>query len=148
MRSLLLASIFISASAIACPDLAGNYPVCRSNTDSKPDQNMMITQEILNGVTVYTSTSTDSESGETSTDTISADGKEVEETADVGGVPLTMKYTATCSGEALVMDAGLSIEGQSIGTVQSTMTKEGNALVTRTTGNLLGEDVSEETVCE
>jgi hypothetical protein len=46
------------------------------------------------------------------------------------------------------MDAAMSIEGQSIGTVKSTITKEGNALVTRTSGNVMGEDVAEEVVCE
>ncbi len=148
MRSLVLASLFVSASAIACPDLSGNYPVCRSNSDSSPDQNMVMTQAVVNGATVYTSTSTDSVSGETTTDSLAADGKEVEVTADIGEMPLTIKYTATCSGEALVMDAAMSIEGQSIGTVKSTITKEGNALVTRTSGNVMGEDVAEEVVCE
>lgn len=148
MRSLVLASIFLSAGAFACPDLTGSYPVCRSNSDSKPDQNMVMSQEVVNGVTVYTSSSTDSETGETLTDSLSADGKEVEVTADVEGMPLTMKYTATCSGDSLVMDVAMTIDGQSIGTVQSAITKEGNALVTRTSGNILGEDVTEETVCE
>ncbi len=147
MRSLVLASLFVSASAIACPDLSGSYPVCRSNNDSNPDQNMVMTQEVVNGVTVYTSTSTDSETGETMTDTLTADGREVETTSP-DGMPITLKYTATCSGDALVLDLAASIGEDSIGTVKSSVTKEGNALVTRTTGNILGQDVTDETICE
>jgi hypothetical protein len=148
MRSLFLATMFISVSAVACPDLSGSYPVCRTNSaDSKPDQNMVMTQEVVNGVTVYTSTSTDSETNETITDTLAADGKEIEATSP-DGLPITLKYTASCADEALVLDLAASIGEERIGTVQSKITKEGNALVTRTTGNILGEDVTEETICE
>lgn len=147
MRSLVLASLFVSASAMACPDLSGTYPVCRSNTNSNPDQNMVISQSVVDGVTVYSTTSTDSETGDVTTDTLAADGKEVVETSP-DGLPITLKYTASCTENALVMNLGMAIGADSIGTITASVTKEGNALVTRTTGTVMGEDVSEETICE
>lgn len=149
MRSLVLASLFVSASAVACPDLSGNYPVCRSNVpDSTPDQNIVISQAVSNGVTTYTTSSTDSETGETTTESIAADGKVIEVEANPDGLPIAMKYSASCADNSLVMDVSLSVEGMDIGSAKSTLTKEGNALVTRTTGNILGEEIAEETICE
>lgn len=64
MRSLLLASLFVSATAVACPDLSGKYAACKMSDGTITDTDMVISQSVQSGVTVYSTSSTDAETGE------------------------------------------------------------------------------------
>jgi hypothetical protein len=148
MRSLVLTSLLLSATAIACPDLSGSYPVCRSHDpEQKPDQNMVVTQTVENGVSIYNMTATDGETEQTVTQSFRADGRDYPQIS-YDGPSIDVSYSTSCIGESLVVAVKISAQESSAGALTSTMTKEGNALITRTTGNVMGIEVSEETICE
>ncbi len=145
MRSLILASLFVSASAMACPDLSGTYAACRQSDGTITDTDMVITQAVQAGVTVYSTTSTDAESGETSTDEIITNGNVVTQTDESG---ITMSSSAACVGDAVMMKVNIKYQGQDLGTATIETKKEGNALVSRTSGTINGETVEDMSVCE
>ena len=101
MRSLAISLAFFSFSAFAaCPKLAGTYAACRSTTGAMSEStDMVITQKVQNGVTVYTVTSTDNESEERKSEEWIADGKtrsETTENPEVGTITASMMFK--CSG--------------------------------------------------
>lgn len=145
MRSLLLASLFISASAMACPDLSGTYAACKRADGTVTDTDMVITQAVQSGVTVYSTTSTDAESGERSSDEVITNGA-VETETDESGV--TMSSSASCEGDAVTMNVGLQYQGQNLGSISVVTKKEGNALVSRSSGTLNGEAFEDMSICE
>lgn len=146
MRSLLLASLFVSASAMACPDLSGTYATCRQQSNGTiTDTKMVITQAAQSGVTVYSTTSTDADSGERSTDEIITSGVATTMTDEIG---ITVTTSASCVGDAVVMSLNFQYQGQDLGTAQLETKKEGNALVSRTSGIINGESVEDVSVCE
>lgn len=53
MRLIALASLILSFSAAACPDLSGTYKACQSSRHSDSSPGMKITQRTLNGVVIY-----------------------------------------------------------------------------------------------
>lgn len=145
MRSLLLASLFVSASATACPDFSGKYAACKESDGTISSTDMEITQSIESGVTVYSSTSTDAESGERTTDQVIANGSTVTETDENG---ITFSMASSCNGDSVVTEVSAMYQGQSLGTATMVTKKEGNALVSRTTGNFEGMPSEDVSVCE
>lgn len=146
MRSLLLASLFVSASAMACPDLSGTYAACiQQSNGTVTDTDMVISQAVQSGVTVYTTTATDAESGERSTDEIVTSGVPTTMTDEFG---ITMTSRASCVGDTVVMSLNFQYQGQDLGTANLETKKEGNTLVSRTTGTLNGESIEDVSICE
>ncbi len=149
MRSLLLASFFLSTATMACPDLSGTYATCKNKAGEITDTNLVITQAVrADGVTVYTTTSTDQETGERVTDDLVADGKEVSSTSAEQGIEITTRETTSCEGDAVVMNAAFDIQGQNIGEIRISVNKEGAVMMTRSSGTIFGESADDETVCE
>ncbi len=149
MRSLLIASIFISATAMACPDLAGTYATCKNKAGEITDTNLVITQAVRSdGVTVYTTTSTDQETGERVTDDLVADGKEVTSETTESGVSIVTRETTSCEGDSVVMNAAFDIQAQTVGEISISVNKEGSVMMTRTSGQIFGETQDDETICE
>jgi hypothetical protein len=148
MRFIAIAVAFASLSAVACPNLAGKYAVCTSATGMPGSTDLVITQAIANGATVYTMTETSDMDGERETNTIVADGIERVMTEDMDGVVLEAKMKTSCAGDALVSSVGISIEGMEFGQIETKMTKVGNKLIQEVSGDILGEDVSDVITCE
>ena len=145
MRSLFLASLFVSASAMACPDLSGKYATCKQSDGTITTTDMVITQSVQSGVTVYSTTSTDTETGETATDELITNGNVVSETDELG---VTSNISTSCEGDAVVMNVNLQFEGRELGNAKIVTKKEGNALVSRTSGSFDGESMEDVSVCE
>ena len=108
------------------------------------ETNLTVTQGIVNGSMAYALTSRNAENGEVIQEEIVADGQVITDSRDgVNGSAVT-----TCEGHALVMKIAMEMEGESIGDIKMSMTKEDGVLVTRTTGFLLGSEIDEMSVCE
>ncbi len=142
--------ILVSLSALACPNLAGSYSVCRSETGNEADStDVVVTQSIQNRVTVYTMTGTDDE-GSRTTQTIIADGKARTEKIEDEDSGLTFELVtqASCKGQALEMKISTKLQGQNLGSVTSVTSKRGSSLVTRTTGQMMGQTIKDTVTCE
>ena len=149
MRFLAASLLLLSVSAMACPDLSGSYPVCRSTTgDSSGSKDMIITQKADRGITTYTMSFVDEETQEAETETLIADGKTRSETAETEMGTLTATVNVVCSGDALISKMAISIAGEELAAINNTMTKSGKTLVQDITGHLFNEQMKEYLICE
>lgn len=152
MRTLALALIALSSSAFACPDLAGTYAVCRSQTgNTAGSTNMVITQATANKVTTYSVTSTDADTNERTTETFKADGKTVSntQTDPDSGITLQLATTISCvSTSAVKINMIVNFNGEQAANIVQTISKSGKTLTMKTTGNNMGEEMNETVICE
>ena len=90
MRSIVLLSIFLSVSAMACPDLSGSYSICRASfgNGEYDSSNIEINQSLVNGATVFNFGGY----------SIIADGKEKVTVEDA----YTTKEKSYCEGQKLI----------------------------------------------
>lgn len=151
MRSLALATLLISFSSIAaCPNLAGKYANCRSTTGAiGGSTELVVTQKIENGATIYSFTSVDDETHERDTDEMLADGKTRSETANdpnYGEVKVSLTYS--CVGNALVGNENVLMQGQTFLDLNHTTTKSGNTLTRKYTGSVVGQSLEDTLICE
>jgi hypothetical protein len=103
---LFLFALFISSSAVACPDLAGVYSACRSTTSHMPaPQEIAVTQRNADKVNIYYLMTVD-ESGNKEVDTFTANGKnQPQEMRDPeSGTSVSYDSKATCKGDALEIE--------------------------------------------
>lgn len=149
MRLLAASLLLLSVSAMACPDLAGSYPICRSTTgESSGSKDMVISQNTERGITTYTMSMVNEETQETESEILIADGKTRNDTAESEMGTLTASLIVVCSGEALVSKMAISAEAGEIAAINNTMTKSGKTLVQDVTGHLFGEEMKEHLICE
>lgn len=151
MRLIVIAGLFSSLSAMACPDLAGTYTTCRSltgNTSGSTD--MVITQSTQNKVTTYTVVSTDSETNERETETYRADGKINSSTITDpdSGIAVTMSSVVKCANNALNLNMKVSMSGEQVADMNSSMSKSNKQLTIKMTGTNFGEEINETLICE
>ncbi len=149
MRFLSMVLAFASFSAMACPNLAGRYASCVSESgQSSNTSDVVVSQSAAGGVVTYTVTETDDESGERDTTSIPADGVARTETDDSGDFPMTTVSTTTCSGDTLVNTAAISTGGEAIGSVNITIHRDGARMVQVVDGMIMGAEISDTIVCE
>lgn len=149
MRHLGLALFFVSFSSFACPNLTGNYARCVSqNGTMVGSSDLIISQAMVNGAMTYTMTSTDDESGERSTETVAADGKPVVDIEESEGMRIISTSVVSCQGDVLSINTDLSVEGQSVGQVATTVVRQGNAMVTQMDGMIMGMEINDSQVCQ
>lgn len=151
MRLLLLSSLFISSTVLACPNLAGKYATCKT-TSGEPTgtTDINVSQRLDRGVTIYSIESKNvNDSGEvTVSESFRADGKTViaTETDPDSGMTAELATTATCQGaKSLNLLMKLTINGEEIARVTTTVSKNGNSLMT-VTKSVGAEGESVETV--
>lgn len=143
MRLIAIASLFMSFSALACPDLSGTYKTCIDNGKLSTVDNV-VTVSTVNGVASFSMTSTDAETGERTTDVLVADGQTKLNVESDEYATYTDKTTTVCEGNTVKVVTSFIIETQ--GTRQEspaihlTLTKSGNKLVGTTNGNILVAD--------
>jgi len=152
MRSFAIVIALVSTSTFACPDLSGTYAACRSQTGNTSGSNdMVITQTVANKVTTYSVSSTDAETHERATETFKADGKTISNTQrdpDTGSTA-EMATTVTCTGtSALNITMVIKFNGQAIANMIQMISKSGKTLTMKATGNNMGEEINETTICE
>ncbi|MBY0517196.1 MAG: hypothetical protein K2P81_09820 [Bacteriovoracaceae bacterium] len=151
MRSTLALIAFISTSAFACPNLTGSYTVCRSTTGAtEGSSDVVVTQSVVNGATVYSLTSTDDETQERSSDSVIADGqvRTISETDSQSGLVIVTSTQASCVGNALVLKTSSSIQGQEIANVNMTVSKSGNTLSQVVSGQAFGQPINDTVNCQ
>lgn len=65
MRLIAVAMILVSTSALACPNLAGHYAICRSiNGYSAGSTDMEVKQTVQNRITTYAVSATNAQTQE------------------------------------------------------------------------------------
>lgn len=152
MRTLVIVALALSTSAFACPDLAGQYAVCRSQTgNSAGSTDMVITQTTANKITTYTVTSTDSDTNERNTESFKADGKTVSntQTDPDSGITLQMATTVSCVADSAVkINMVVNFNGQPAANIVQTISKSGKTLTMKATGDNMGEQINETIICE
>ncbi|MES2526781.1 MAG: hypothetical protein V4598_06825 [Bdellovibrionota bacterium] len=151
MRVLAVIFALSSFSAIAaCPNLAGTYAVCRSTTGSiSTSTELIVTQATTGGVTTYSFSSIDDETHERDADEMIADGKTRSETAqdpNYGEVKVSITYK--CSGNSLVGNENILMEGQHFLDINHETTKSGNTITRKFTGTVIGYPVEDTLICE
>lgn len=151
MRLLATLIALTSFSAIAaCPNLSGTYATCRSTTGAiSGSTDMVVTQKIENGVTIYTMTSTDAETQERKSDEMVADGKTYSETTndpELGEVVASLRFA--CSGPQLVGNLSVLAEGSPLMVINQEIQKNGSALEMDYSGSLFGMEFTDTLICE
>ena len=148
MRFIGLALAFASFSAMACPNLSGSYARCVSASGQGNTTDSVVTQSATGGVTTYTVTETDDESGERSTTQVVADGVARTETDTSGDFPVTSVTTTSCQGDALVINVVMSVSGTDIGNIDMNSQRSGNVLTHVMSGSIMGQEISDTIVCQ
>ncbi len=150
MRILTLLLSIFSFSALACPNLSGIYPTCRSNNGNVDiDYDVQISQLEVNGATEYTVSSTDAETNERSTYATRADGVTRTESVEIPefGVVVEIAANASCLSETLTVTTATSLQGNPMGSTLSKIWKVGNELHQETTGEMMGQPINELVIC-
>ncbi len=150
MRILLVISFFISASALACPNLAGNYRSCVSQTNQEIQPSLSITQNIVSGVVVYNVTSTDTQTNETLVETYKADGKLVtaSQTDPETGDTMRISTTVSCpTQKALKIKLSVLFNETMVSDIATTVSKNADTLTINTKGTTMGENIDDVVVC-
>lgn len=151
MRTFALAALFVSSTALACPDLSGHYATCRSTNGTVDNtSDVTISQNNTNGLTTYTLKETNDTTGETDTTDIKADAKTYTTTQidPDSGVSITLAQTTTCEGNALNIMMVESAEDQQVVHLMVKITKEGSQVIQEYSGEAMGQPVSDRVICE
>ncbi len=151
MRSLALATLLISFSSIAaCPNLAGSYATCRSSTGSiGGSTELVVTQATTAGVTTYTFSSIDDETHERDADEMIADGKTRSETAqDPNYGEIKASITYKCSGNSMIGNENVLVDGQTFMDINHETVKSGNTLTRKYSGEAVGFPFDDTLICE
>lgn len=150
MRFLLIASLFVSSTAFACPNLAGKYASCRSTTgQTSGSSDVVITQGITNRITTFVVTMTD-ENQDRSTHTYKADGKVTKEEIKDPDSDLVIQTlsTASCTNTAFTVKSEVKYGGEIAITLATKMYKNGKQLIIENSGYDGETNYSEKQICE
>ena len=151
MRLIAFAFFISTSSALACPDLAGRYQVCRSTTGhSAGSTDMVVSQVINNKITTYTVSATSEETGERQTEIYKADGKLKKEvvTDPDSGFSMTTETLVKCSGNVLSIDINVKFMGEAAGYSKVKVTKNGSELYIDSKYFDGEEEVSDREICQ
>lgn len=149
MRICGLALLFVSFSALACPDLSGTYARCVSASGTSSNtSDVVISQALSGGITTFTVTETMEEDGSRETSTIVADGVPRTESEETDGMVIDSTTTVSCEGSsALMMGTEISMSGMSIGAINVRSTRSGASLVHTMSGNIMGQEINDTITC-
>jgi hypothetical protein len=151
MRLIIILSLAFSFSALACPNLSGNYPVCRSTTEVRADAtDMIVKQQIQRGITIYEITSTDGDTQERQTEIFRTDGRNYNESQvdDENGWTLQTITNARCAGDILKISQTVKINGEIFAELKLDVTKVGGQLIQDVSGHMMEQEVSDKVICE
>lgn len=136
---------FLSLPALACPKLAGNYKICKSQTGQMPaTYDFNVIQRDSSGTEIFHVMSVD-EAGERTVDTFKADGKlyEQEMLDPYTGMKLFYSSLTKCTKDTLEIANKIMNEKLTI-----TMFKQDGKLIQKITGRNLGKNVIDTITCE
>lgn len=138
MKTLLIASLF-SFSALACPNLNGNYKICKTVEGMDIEYAEFSVMQRQDGKTHIFHISSINDMGDRQIDTYKADGKIYEQNVD----DVTITTQASCSKNELtviskVYDSNLTVK----------LSKVDSQLVQKISGFMFGKEFSSLVVCE
>lgn len=152
MRLLAIATLLVSSAAFACPNLTGEYAVCRNAADNTHiSTSMVVNQSVQNRITTYQVSVINAESGERESETYRADGKVHTEvvTDDETGMTLETSSSISCTGTAsLNINMDVKLNGEAAGYMKIKVSKAGKQLIVDST-NFDGEETTTmKEICE
>jgi hypothetical protein len=151
MRALFVAVTFIATSAFAaCPNLAGNYKVCKNIAGETVSADMIVQQSIQNKVTVYNVSVINQETQQRESEVYKTDGKMVSETYEdpETGIQIEAQMVSACIGNALDIKMNLNMGGQTMGWTKIKVTKNGKQIIVDSV-NFDGEqEITDKEICE
>lgn len=150
MRAFLIAAIIFSPSVFACPDLAGEFSVCRSTINQvETSKDVVISQKVQNRVMTYTMTKTDGYTGEKETETYKADGKvRIESFRDPDtGMTLENRTSVRCTGSVLTITTQVRLNGMVFGSSDVKLSKNGSDLIIESHYSNADEESTDVEIC-
>jgi hypothetical protein len=150
MRLAFLILSWVSLPAIACPNLVGNYKICRSSTDPDSLSSISVEQSIVNKYNQYTFTTYDSEGKKARVEKYIADGKTKVATdtdADTG-ITMSTRTLTTCKDNYLNIKMDATLDSAPFANITIKASKDNNQLIQVFSGVSMGEPVSDRIICE
>ena len=151
MYALIIAALFTSTFALACPDLSGTYAVCRSTTGQLSGaSDLVVTQENTDEGTDYLMVSTNDETQEREYGPLIADGKlitAVGTDADTG-MQVTTTIISTCGENDVLSKLAVSFGDMKVLDIAVQYFKVGNQLHQVTSGSTMQGPVNDTVICE
>jgi hypothetical protein len=151
MKWFLLALIFIPMTVLSCPQLAGKFSNCVSQNGSQSGtSSFTITQRLLNGATVYTISTFDSETNSDITESVTANGSMITrtETDSETGMVIESSFQTTCKNNQLEIKSKASASGQIIADYSMVFQKDGPALKVVYSGVVFEEPINDIVTCQ
>lgn len=137
MKKLIITALaLISTSVLACPDLAGNYSVCRSKNNILIEStDLVVEQTEVSGVTHYSISYLQDGTSDRQGYTLIADGQSVkEEWITETGVHFVSVTTATCQGDTLYLDSDIKADGDNWKKDQNWIVRKGQSMIQTSKG--------------
>jgi hypothetical protein len=145
MKTLLCASLFISASVMACPDLSGKWTSCRSTTDPS----WIIENAILTNLKTSPLELNIVTENPYSNEVFVVDGLERKTSSPSPYGEAVKSYTAECSGDSITIDTRVTLGGQPFAAIRTIMTLEGGRLIQEMSGSVgANKDFKDKMICE
>jgi hypothetical protein len=149
MRHIFFFLAVCSVSAYACPDLSGEYLVCRNQSNLVVMTDVVLSQLVTDNITTYSMELTDVE-GERSSDEYRADS--ITYTSDFSvpelGIEAKVDTKSSCSENALKINQEIVVNGEVVVKMDSTLSKKDNRLVLTVQGHNEEETVNELITCQ
>lgn len=151
MHLLALSFMMFSFTALACPQLKGNYATCRSTTGMLAgSSDMLVTQALQQGVTVYGITYTDDETRLRESFSYRADGRTYTESKvdPESGWVMQSIISSRCAGNTLKIKITDKLNGQIFAESSNDITRQGDRLIQKFKASLMGETLNDEVICQ
>lgn len=145
MKNIIFSVLFLSTSAVACPDLSGSWKSCRSSTDPN---------WIVEGVSLEIHGSSPLEIRLTtqkpySNEPIIVDGVERITSSMTPYGESRKSSVAECDGNSVVLDSRISIGGKPFAAIRTTMTLEEGRLIQEMAGVIgSNKNFQDRMICE
>jgi hypothetical protein len=151
MKFLFLALMLTSATAFACPSLAGHYSLCRSTTGRTPGSEDITIRQIFQGSSsLYFILATNLESQEREETSIVADGRiyHRDHVDPNTGIVVITRNSASCRQNILTTNQTVLVNGLTVSNINSQYSKSGGILRIRFTGQTMGVPLIDTQICE
>jgi hypothetical protein len=153
MRLLALTALLITGHALACPNLAGYFSICRSTTGNTAGaRELTVRQRLQGAVTLYQLSGIDEESGERHDQSVLADGRTYITTQidSATGQTLAIRTWAICRQNTLVINQHVSRLpfNTPLSQLQTTMSKTGTQLELAISGTAGGLQINDRVECD
>lgn len=146
MMKLFLLTLILASRAIACPDLAGRYAVCKSVTGLSSGSYDLVVEQSDDS---FILTQTNADTGYRNSSKYKANGKlDVDIKIDpITGIVLKVDTTSTCADSELLVKSVIFLNGQEFIRMQTVLSRSGDTLSMAMTGQNSDQPVSDTLIC-